>query len=59
MNTRKEHSKSDGSLNGGDDHGEAADDDCGEHVQDREDQVHPDKSNAGEQKQNLGELIPP
>ena len=39
--TRKDHSKSDGSLNGGDDHGKAADDDGGEHIEDREHKVHP------------------
>ena len=40
--TRKDHSKSDGSLNWGDDHGEAADDDGGKHIEDRERKVHPE-----------------
>ena len=40
--TRKDHSKSDGSLNGGDDHGQAADDDSGKHIEDRERKVHPE-----------------
>ena len=39
--TRKDHSKSDGSLNWGDDHGQAADDDGGKHIEDRERKVHP------------------
>ena len=39
--TRKDHSKSDCSLNGGDDHGQAADDDSGKHIEDRERKVHP------------------
>ena len=40
--TRKDHCKSDGSLNGGDDHGEAAYDDGGKHIEDRERKVHPE-----------------
>ena len=40
MDTRKNHGKPNGSLNRSDDHGQAADDDRGEHVQDWEDQVH-------------------
>ena len=39
--TRKDHSKSDGSLNRGDDHGKAAYDDGGKHIEDRERKVHP------------------
>ena len=39
--TRKDHSQSDGSLNRGDDHGKAADDDSGKHIEDRERKVHP------------------
>ena len=51
---QQDHGKADGGLNRGDDHGEAADDNGGEHVEDREDQIHPEQSNAGEQKETLG-----
>ena len=54
IDTWEDHGKADGGLNRGDDHGEAADDNGGEHVEDREDQIHPEQSNAGEQKENLG-----
>ena len=46
IDTWKDHGKPDGGLDRGDDHGEAADDDGGEHVEDREDQVHPEEGNA-------------